>query len=59
MDYRIIDADSHVNEPADVWLDRVPARYRDLAPRMVDLDDGRFAWSFEAGKRAVWRWFRW
>ena len=51
MDYRIIDADSHVNEPADVWLDRVPTRYRDLAPRMLDLEDGRFAWSFEAGKR--------
>jgi predicted TIM-barrel fold metal-dependent hydrolase len=47
---RIIDADSHVNEPADVWIDRVPARFRDLAPRMIDLPDGRFAWSFEGGR---------
>ena len=33
MDYRIVDADSHVNEPADVWQPRVPAALRDLAPR--------------------------
>ena len=28
---RIIDADSHVNEPADVWQERVPAKWRELA----------------------------
>jgi len=51
MEYRIIDADSHVNEPAEVWAERVPAKHRDLAPQMVDLGDGYFAWSFEGGKR--------
>jgi len=52
MEYRIIDADSHVNEPADLWQARVPARLRRLCPTMVELDDGRISWSFEGGKRS-------
>jgi predicted TIM-barrel fold metal-dependent hydrolase len=31
----IIDADSHVTEPADVWTSRVPAKYRDDVPHVV------------------------
>jgi predicted TIM-barrel fold metal-dependent hydrolase len=31
----IIDADSHITEPADVWTSRVPARYRDDVPVVV------------------------
>ena len=31
----IIDADSHVTEPADVWTARVPAKYKDDVPRVV------------------------
>jgi predicted TIM-barrel fold metal-dependent hydrolase len=31
----IIDADSHVTEPADVWTSRVPSRYREDVPRVV------------------------
>src|SRR6478752_3660600 len=50
-DYRVIDADSHVNEPADVWRTRVPAKLRDLAPRMVEVDGGKVGWSFEGGRR--------
>jgi predicted TIM-barrel fold metal-dependent hydrolase len=50
-DIRIIDADSHVNEPADVWQERVPARLRDRAPRMIELDEGRIGWLFEGGLR--------
>ena len=34
----IIDADSHVTEPADVWTARVPAKYREEVPRVVQLD---------------------
>ena len=51
MDYRIVDADSHVNEPADVWQPRVPASLRDVAPKMIEVDDGKIGWSFEGGKR--------
>ncbi len=31
----IIDADSHITEPADVWTSRVPAKYRDDVPHVV------------------------
>jgi predicted TIM-barrel fold metal-dependent hydrolase len=51
VEYRTIDADSHVNEPAEVWQSRVPAAMRQLAPRMITSDNGRIGWSFEGGKR--------
>jgi predicted TIM-barrel fold metal-dependent hydrolase len=44
--YRLIDADSHVNEPPDLWQSRVPAAYRDRAPHMERFDDGD-AWVLE------------
>ena len=28
MSYRIIDVDTHITEPADVWTSRVAAKYR-------------------------------
>lgn len=37
----IISADSHICEPPTLWLDRLPARYRDRAPRVVRDLDGR------------------
>jgi predicted TIM-barrel fold metal-dependent hydrolase len=32
---RIISVDDHVIEPANVWQDRLPARYKDVGPRVV------------------------
>ncbi|MDQ1533432.1 MAG: hypothetical protein QOF28_1193 [Actinomycetota bacterium] len=51
LDVPIIDADAHVNEPPDLWQTRVPARWRDRAPKVLHTDDGDF-WSFEDGKRS-------
>jgi predicted TIM-barrel fold metal-dependent hydrolase len=31
----VIDADSHITEPPDVWTSRVPAKYRDDVPQVV------------------------
>jgi predicted TIM-barrel fold metal-dependent hydrolase len=31
--YHIVDADGHVYEPVDLWVKRLPARYRDDAPQ--------------------------
>lgn len=31
----IIDVDAHVVEPRDVWTSRLPAKYRDVGPRIV------------------------
>lgn len=44
--HRLISADSHVNEPPDLWIDRVPAAYRDRAPRIEHFDEGD-AWVIE------------
>ncbi len=43
---RVISADCHVNEPPWVF-DRVPAEYRDRAPRMLRGADGGDGWSFD------------
>jgi predicted TIM-barrel fold metal-dependent hydrolase len=32
---RLLDADSHVSEPLNLWKERLPVKYRDLAPRMM------------------------
>jgi len=49
IDYPILDADAHVNEPPDLWLDRMPSKWKDRAPRVVHTDDGDF-WHFDQGK---------
>jgi predicted TIM-barrel fold metal-dependent hydrolase len=30
----IIDADSHITEPADIWTSRLPSKFADVAPRV-------------------------
>jgi predicted TIM-barrel fold metal-dependent hydrolase len=44
--YRLISADSHFNEPPDLWIDRVPAALKDRAPRIERFDEGD-AWVIE------------
>ncbi len=36
----IIDVDAHVVEPPDVWSSRLPAKYRDVGPRVEYLPPG-------------------
>ena len=43
---RPMSADDHMIEPRHLWVDRVPARYRDRCPRIVEVD-GREAWQYE------------
>jgi predicted TIM-barrel fold metal-dependent hydrolase len=43
---KLFSADDHMIEPPDLWVDRVPAKYRDVCPRIVEVD-GRQAWSYE------------
>ena len=42
--YVLIDADSHVTEPADTWTARVPARYLDQVPHVVKDEAGKDVW---------------
>jgi predicted TIM-barrel fold metal-dependent hydrolase len=38
----VIDSDTHITEPPDTWTSRLPAKYRERAPRIVN--DPRFGW---------------
>ena len=49
MPTRIFDTDHHVTPPPDMWTSRMPKKYQDIAPRVVDLPDGGQAWSFDGG----------
>ncbi len=40
----LIDADSHITEPADVWTSRVPSRYVGDVPAVHRDADGRDVW---------------
>ena len=45
--YTVISVDDHLVEPPDMFLGRLPAKYADRAPRIVDTADGREIWTFE------------
>jgi predicted TIM-barrel fold metal-dependent hydrolase len=42
----MISVDDHVLEPPKVWQDRVPARFREAAPRLITTGEGEF-WKYE------------
>jgi predicted TIM-barrel fold metal-dependent hydrolase len=42
--YRYISADSHLEIDSKYWLTHVPAKYRELAPRLVRQPDGSDMW---------------
>jgi predicted TIM-barrel fold metal-dependent hydrolase len=44
--YRRVDADSHVNEPPSLWVDRVPTAYKERVPHMKRFEQGD-AWVME------------
>ena len=48
-DYRVIDADTHVNPRATFWADYLPKHLRDLAPRIEPGDE--CDWVVFEGKR--------
>src|SRR3954451_5178015 len=39
-DVKPISADDHVVEPPHVWTDRLPSKYRDVGPRVVEVFEG-------------------
>jgi predicted TIM-barrel fold metal-dependent hydrolase len=44
--YRLVDADTHVNEPPDLWLSRFARKYADRVPHIEHLHEGD-AWVME------------
>lgn len=53
VDDWVIDTDTHITEPGDVWTARLPARFQADAPRIVRDDDGRDSWRFGTSERIV------
>jgi predicted TIM-barrel fold metal-dependent hydrolase len=51
-EYKLISADSHVNEPPDLWTARVPEKFRDRAPHMERFERGD-AWVMEGALDAI------
>jgi uncharacterized protein len=45
-DVPVIDADTHLTEPHDLWTSRAPAAYRDRVPHVMDVD-GEPTWTVD------------
>ena len=51
-DLVLVSVDDHVVEPPDLFEGHIADRWRDLAPRMVERDDGADVWQYD-GKEIV------
>jgi hypothetical protein len=52
VEYRAISADGHVNEPPTLWQDRLPAKFKDRGPRIIETPNTKgHAWIMEGQKR--------
>jgi predicted TIM-barrel fold metal-dependent hydrolase len=45
-DAQVISVDDHVIEHPRVWVDRLPERFQETGPRIVELEGGTEAWQF-------------
>ncbi len=45
--YTVISVDDHIVEPPDTFEGRVPRKFADRAPRVVDTDDGGQTWMYD------------
>ena len=50
--YNVIDADGHVLEPPDMWLNYLESKYHDRAPRIVLNKHGKETLQIEPGR--IW-----
>jgi predicted TIM-barrel fold metal-dependent hydrolase len=45
--HQIISVDDHVIEHPRVWLERLPGKYADAAPRIIENDAGHHVWRYD------------
>ncbi len=43
----LVSVDDHVVEPPDMFDNHLPAKYKDLAPKVIQADDGSDVWFYE------------
>jgi hypothetical protein len=46
--FKLFSVDDHIVEPPGIWVDRVPAAYKDRVPHVVEAD-GRQMWVWDGG----------
>lgn len=46
---KVVDADTHLSEPHDLWTSRAPAKYRDRVPQVTKTDKG-LEWFIDGDK---------
>ncbi len=52
MQYHSISADGHVNEPPTLWTDRLPAKFKERGPRVIETRTTKgHAWIMEGQSR--------
>lgn len=44
---KLISVDDHIIEPPHTWTSRLPHRYQEAAPHVIELENGREAWCYE------------
>jgi predicted TIM-barrel fold metal-dependent hydrolase len=47
--YELISVDDHIIEPPRVWADRLPAKYQEAGPHVIE-DEGREWWVYEGNR---------
>lgn len=47
---KIIDVDTHISEPLDLWTSRAPAKWADRVPQMRKQDDGGWLWTIDGDR---------
>ena len=50
MEYKLVSADAHFIEPPNLWKDWLPAKWQQIAPKLVKDKDGGDAWDYGAGE---------
>jgi predicted TIM-barrel fold metal-dependent hydrolase len=48
--YWMVSVDDHIIEPPGVWVDRLPAKYREIGPHIITESDGQEYWIYEDKK---------
>jgi predicted TIM-barrel fold metal-dependent hydrolase len=47
---KIIDVDTHISEPLDLWTSRAPAKWRDRVPQMRRQASGKMLWTIDGDR---------
>ena len=53
--YTVISVDDHLVEPPDMFEGRLPSRFAESAPKIIENDQGHQVWEFDGG-RSTPRW---